>query len=148
MIVRRAKDIPSEDLGAKFGIKLGKTITWYVHREVGDERYGHNFAMRRIASEPGADTKPTPMHHHEYVEALYIISGRLLVKTPEQEEEAGPGDVVYTYCNEPHSTQPLGDDPLEFICVIDCRGDGANCDPELTTSVIKLDEELPKGNAN
>lgn len=106
---------------------VGITLRWLVHNQVGDESYGHRFAFRHFTVEPG---KSYPMHHHKYVEAVYILSGRVLFQTETEEVEMGPGDLVYTSREEPHALRALGDEPVTLVCCIDCVDGGENCTPQ------------------
>lgn len=103
----------------------GVTIQWLVHKGVGDERYGHRFAMRIYTLPPG---KMFPMHFHKYVEAVYVLSGRASFENEEEVREIGPGDVLYTFSDEPHGGVVIGDEPLRVLCCIDCV-DELTCDP-------------------
>lgn len=56
------------------------------------------------------------MHFHQYVEAVYVVSGRMEVKSKEDVCEMGTGDTFYTYVNEPHVIKTLGDEPCVTLC--------------------------------
>ena len=131
MIIVRGKDTEGKDWGEMVGHgHTGVKMKWLIHKEVGDDSYRHRFALRELTYEQ--DRKPTPMHRHEYVEALYIISGKLIFRSEREEVELGPGDVAYTAPNELHGTSPVkdkGGEPLRAICCIDCVDGGENCIP-------------------
>jgi mannose-6-phosphate isomerase-like protein (cupin superfamily) len=123
MIVVRGKDTESHDWGEKVsGEPIGVLMKWLIHNGVGDSSYGHQFALREITYKP--ERKPMPMHRHEYVEAVYVISGRTIFTSETGEVEVGPGDVVYGTKVIPNQKEPL-----HLICVIDCIDDGKNCVP-------------------
>lgn len=136
MIVVKRDDVEPKDVGEILNnpAMTGVTIQWLIHKGVGDERYGHDFALRRYRIPPG---KMFPMHFHKYVEAVYILSGRIQFEDEENAWECGPGDVIYTYEDEPHGATVLGDEYCEMVCCINCLGDGANCDPEKQAQIIK-----------
>ena len=141
MIVVRTKDAEVYDWGEKVsGEPIGVLMKWIIHNGVGDDSYGHRFALREITYKP--ERKPMPMHRHEYVEAVYVISGRVIFTTEKEEFEVGPGDVVYTARNEFHGTKviPNQKEPLHLICVIDCIDDGKNCVP-WSEGIIKIQGE-------
>ncbi len=97
-----------------------------VSRIIGKlERIG---AIREFTVD-GAKTKELPAHQHKYVEALYVLSGKIIIKGQNGEQEVGPGDVVYTYSNELHSARAVegSNEPMRFLCIIDCVGGGENC---------------------
>jgi len=128
MIVRNAENVAARDVGDALGTgKMGIKIQWLIHNEVGDSSYMHNFALRRFTFEPG---KSYPLHHHKYVEAVYILSGKGYFATDKERVEVGPGDVVYTASEEPHSLGVIGNESMILICCIDCVDGGGNCSPE------------------
>jgi len=128
VIVRKADNVEAKDVGDVLGTsKMGVKIQWLIHNGVGDSSYKHNFALRRFTFEPG---KSYPLHHHKYVEGVYILSGKGYFATEKERVEVGPGDVVYTASEEPHGLGAIGDKPLMFICCIDCVDGGENCSPE------------------
>ena len=125
MIVRRVNDIEPIDVSKLLNAPdMGIKLRWLVHNQVGDESYGHQFAFRHFTIEPG---KSYPMHHHKYVEAVYILSGKCAFRTETEEVKLEPGDLVYTSREEPHALIALGDDPLILTCCIDCMDGGENC---------------------
>jgi len=133
MIVRKAKEVEGKDWGEMVGIgPVGLIIKWMVHNEVGDERYGHRFAVREFTVDlDHGKTRELPAHQHKYAEALYILEGRIVFKGEDAEQEVGPGDVVYTFSNEMHSAKAAEGTKgkMKFICVIDCPDGGENCSP-------------------
>ena len=136
MIVRKVDEVEAMDVGEVLGTdKLGIRIQWLNHNDVGDSSYVHNFAMRRFTFDPGVSY---PLHHHKYVEAVHIISGRGYFENEEGRVEVGPGDVVYTASEEPHGIGNLGDEPFVMVCAIDCIDGGGNCSPK--SKAVKLNK--------
>jgi len=135
MIVIKGKEVEHRDVGKllKVPIMEGVTIQWLIHRGVGDERYGHHFATRLYTIPPG---KPFPMHFHKYVEAAHVLSGRATFESEGEVYELGPGDVLYTFPDEPHGGTVVGDEPLRILCCIDCLN-AIDCDPEKQAQAIK-----------
>lgn len=128
MIVRKADEIESKDVGSILGTsKMGIRIQWLIHNGVGDDSYKHNFALRRFTFEPG---KSYPLHHHKYVEGVYILSGKGYFATEKERVEIEPGDIVYTASEELHSLGAIGDEPMMLLCCIDCIDGGENCSAE------------------
>jgi len=104
MIVRKADEVEGKDVGDILGTsKMGIRIQWLIHNSVGDSSYKHRFALRRFTIEPG---KSYPLHHHTYVEGVYILSGKGYFENEKERIEVFPGDVVYTASEEPHG-KPL-----------------------------------------
>jgi len=136
MIVRKADEIEAKDIGDVLGTsKMGIRIQWLIHNLVGDDSYKHHFALRRFTFEPG---KSYPLHHHEYVEGVYILSGKGYFETEKERISVVPGDVVYTASDEPHGLGATGDEPLMLICCIDCLDGGDNCSPD--SKAVKVDK--------
>jgi quercetin dioxygenase-like cupin family protein len=130
MITRKGNDVERVDVGKPFGMPEGKMIIqWYFSRGTGDEKYHHNFAVRKYTLIPGLTETP-PFHYHKYVQAPFIISGRMRFETPDDSVEVGPGDEVIFAENEPHRAIAIGDEPVEMICIIDCPDGGDCCDPD------------------
>lgn len=128
MIIRKADDVEAKDVGDVLGTsKMGIKIQWLIHNGIGNSSYKHNFALRRFTFEPG---KSYPLHHHKYVEGVYVLSGKGYFATEKERIEVGPGDVVYTASEESHSLGAIGDEPLMIICCIDCIDGGRNCSPD------------------
>jgi len=136
MIIRKADEIEAKDIGDVLGSsKMGIRIQWLIHDSVGDDSYKHHFALRRFTFEPG---KSYPLHHHEYVEGVYILSGKGYFETEKERISVVPGDVVYTASDEPHGLGATGDEPLMLICCIDCLDGGDNCSPD--SKAVKVDK--------
>jgi len=131
MIVIRPDDIPGNDWGEMVGIgPIGLVIKWLIDNKTGDESYGHRFAIREFTIDlDKGKTRELPAHKHKYVEALYVLSGKIIFKGSDVEQVVGPGDVVYTYSNELHSARAAegATGKLRFLCVIDCIDGGDNC---------------------
>lgn len=139
MIIVRGEEVEAKDWGEMVGQgHIGLWMKWLIHKGVGDDSYRHRFALREITYEP--DRKPTPMHRHEYVEAFYVISGRVIFRSESEEVELKAGDVAYTAPNELHGTIPVknaDDEEFRAICCIDCVDGGENCIPWAKSINIK-----------
>ena len=139
MILRRLKDVEKIDVGKKFGHPDGAMlIQWIISNGVGDERYHHAYALRKYSRqpEPGLNLDQIPFHHHKYVQSPHILSGRMMFENGDgRKVEAGPGDTVYFYEDEPHRGIVLGDEPVELLCIIDCPDEGGDCIPDKPTNV-------------
>ena len=133
MILRRLKEVETQDVGKYFGLADGvHLVQWIVSKEVGDEGegYQHNFAVRKFTMKPGLTLEDTPFHHHLYEQCPHILKGRVMIENDQgQKYEVGPGDTVYLRSNEPHRVAVVGDETVELLCIIDCPGDGEDCYP-------------------
>lgn len=137
MIVRRLKDVEVMDVGKAFGLPEDvMLIQWIISNEVGDERYHHSYAVRKYTIQPGLPIEKIPFHNHKYVQSPHILSGRVICENDKGEKlEAGPGDTIYFYENEPHRVGIMGNEPAEFLCIIDCLDGGENCNPDKPTNI-------------
>lgn len=131
MILRKIEEVETQDVGKYFGLAEGvHLVQWLVSKEVGDEGYLHNFAVRKFTMKPGLRLEDTPFHHHLYEQCPHILKGRVLIENDQGVVcEAGPGDTVYIRSNEPHRVAVVGDEIVELICIIDCPGEGEDCYP-------------------
>ena len=136
MIVRKSDDVESKDVGTVLGdSEMGIKIQWLIHNGVGDSSYRHNFALRRFVLEPG---KAYPLHHHKYVEGVYVLSGKGYFESDKERIEVEAGDVIYTASDEPHGLGSIGKEPFILICCIDCIDGGENCSHE--SKAVKVSE--------
>jgi len=137
MIVRRLKDVEVMDVGKAFGLPEDvMLIQWIISNEVGDERYHHSYAVRKYTIQPGLPIEKIPFHNHKYVQSPHILSGRVICENDKGEIlEAGPGDTIYFYENEPHRVGIMGNEPAEVLCIIDCLDGGENCNPDKPTNI-------------
>jgi quercetin dioxygenase-like cupin family protein len=137
MIVRRIKEVESIDVGKSFGLPEGMMmIQWIFSNEVGDDRYHHRYAIRKYTLQPGLALEEIPFHNHKYVQSPYILSGKMILENDKNERfEAGPGDTIIFYENEAHRGTVLGNEPVEFLCIIDCPDSGEDCFPVQPESI-------------
>jgi len=133
MILRRINDVEFIDVGKPFGLpEKMYQIQWIFSNEVGDVKYRHSYAVRKYTMQPGLPLEVMPLHQHLYIQSPYILSGTMLFQNGEgQIVEANPGDTVVFYENEPHKGVVKGDKPVELLCIIDCPGEGTDCNPEI-----------------
>lgn len=140
MILRKIKDVETIDVGKPFGMPDGSMlIQWIVSNEVGDDRYRHRFAVRKYTIKP-VDPSAIPFHNHKYIQSLTVLRGRMAIESPDGNVEAGPGDSVYFYEDEPHKAVPVGDETVELLCIIDCPDGGENCFPEIPKDIGTKEE--------
>lgn len=136
MIIRKLNDVqefPVTQLvyqGETLSMQ-GVAIRWLTHNGVGDANYKHNFAMRYFTVKPNCTI---PAHDHEYVEGVFILTGKLKIVSGEEEAVVEPGDLLYVPSWEPHSLKCISEEDATFICCIDCLGDKGNCLPGIKTN--------------
>lgn len=103
------RDVPLEKFtgdGAK-----GAGIRWIIGKRDGAE----NFAMRMIELEPGGHS---PCHSHPGEHEIFVWRGRGELKTGGKNYTLEPGTAVFVPEGIEHQFRNLGDETLEFICVI------------------------------
>jgi quercetin dioxygenase-like cupin family protein len=125
MLIRKAPDVPAQTMdlpGAR-----GVTMRLMVGRDDG----APTFAMRLFAVEPGGHT---PQHSHNYEHEVMILAGRGQLVCGTGGNTIRPieeGDAVFVPANAVHQFRNVGDQPLQFLCMVptqfDC-GQGA-CAP-------------------
>lgn len=89
----------------------GTTIRWLINRDNG----ARTFAMRRFEVQPGGEI---PLHDHEADHEIYILSGKGLAFTKNQEIDIEQNMFLYVPPNEPHGYRNPGNETLVFLCVI------------------------------
>jgi quercetin dioxygenase-like cupin family protein len=137
MILRKIGDVEKLDVSKPFGLPDNMiVIQWIFSNEIGDEKYHHQHAVRKYTLQPGLPLELIPFHNHKYVQSPYILSGRMVFENGQGEKiEAGSGDTVIFFENEPHRGTVLGNEPVELLCIIDCPGAGNDCIPDLPSGI-------------
>lgn len=95
-----------EEAGAK-----GVTI-----RVVISEREGaDNFVMRVFTVEPGGHT---PLHTHKWEHEVFILKGGGAVVENGEDVPIKAGDVIFVPGEEEHQFKNVGNEEMQFICLI------------------------------
>jgi quercetin dioxygenase-like cupin family protein len=136
MIIRRANEVRELDVEKIVGVSgIKMTVKWMIDKNVGGEEYGHRFAVRYFTMAPGGEY---PMHKHHYVEAVFLITGKLAFADQSGNwVEIGPGDVVYTARWEEHALKNVGQETAAFICCIDCEPEGEPCEAPMMDTATR-----------
>jgi len=103
------RDVPQEAV-AEEGAK-GTRIRWLIGKGDG----ASNFAMRHFEVEPGGHS---PYHEHPWEHEVFVLKGRCRVTRGDEEALVGPGGVIFVPGGEEHNFENVGEDNLEFLCVI------------------------------
>ncbi|MBW6485012.1 MAG: cupin domain-containing protein [Syntrophobacterales bacterium] len=81
-----------------------------------------DYGLRFFTVGPGGEV---PIHSHSYYQTTYVLSGRLLVVSYDENDKAtgekvlGPHDFVYLPTLEPHSMKNASDtEECTFLCSI------------------------------
>jgi transcriptional regulator with XRE-family HTH domain len=78
------------------------------------DRALHSYLAEFEPTEPG-DTK---LHQHPAIEFLYVLSGRLELRTAEDAHELAGGDAIYFDCTVPHGYRKLGSERTRALVVV------------------------------
>jgi quercetin dioxygenase-like cupin family protein len=85
------------------------TVRYLLHAGVGARR----IQLRLFTAEPEGYT---PLERHEHEHEVYVLRGRILVKSKDKEAVVGPGDAIFIASMEPHQLLNIGEEPAEFLC--------------------------------
>jgi len=86
---------------------------------------GPNFVMRVFTLRPGGHT---PEHTHPWEHQVYVLSGKARISGASVTDLA-PGDAVYVPPDEAHSFANVGNDDVQFICIVPRSAGGGGCGP-------------------
>jgi transcriptional regulator with XRE-family HTH domain len=64
------------------------------------------------------ESEDTRLHEHPGIEFLYVLSGRLALRTGEDEHELGEGDAVYFDSSVPHGYRRIGSRRTTALVVV------------------------------
>jgi quercetin dioxygenase-like cupin family protein len=125
MLIRRPEEVEAQPMSMPGA--SGVRMRLMVGRSDG----APTFAMRLFEVEPGGHT---PQHSHNYEHEVLVLGGRGQVLGGVGGSTWRPiraGDVIFIPANETHQFKNIGDQPLQFMCLVpthfDC-GNGA-CQP-------------------
>ena len=76
---------------------------------------GPNFAMRRFRMEPGGGM---PNHTNTVEHEQYVLAGQARIGIGGEEYTVKAGDVIFIPAGVPHWYLNIGEDRLEFLCMI------------------------------
>ena len=102
------RSVEAKDVG-KGTFKL--TVRWLITKEMGAE----NFAMRLFEMEPEGHS---PLHSHAWEHEVFVLEGRGVVVSGEEERNFGPGDVIFIPPEERHQFKNNGSKTVKFLCLI------------------------------
>lgn len=79
----------------------------------------NDYVMRIFKLLPGGNT---PKHTHEWPHINYIIKGKGVLYLDGKENEICGGSYAFVPGNELHQFRNLGEEDLEFICIVPTAG--------------------------
>ena len=71
-----------------------------------------------LAEFESTEAEDTKHHQHPSIEFLYVLSGRLELRTAEDAHELADGDAVYFDCTVPHGYRKLGSKRTRALVVV------------------------------
>jgi mannose-6-phosphate isomerase-like protein (cupin superfamily) len=94
--------------------------SWYVNNraviKASAAQTGGAFGLLEMHVAPGHGP---PLHvHHREDEGLWVLEGRLLVRTGDREVTAGPGAFIYTPRGVPHTFRVEGPTPPRLLVLV------------------------------
>lgn len=88
----------------------------YIQVLVGPDEDAPNFFLRKFTLEPGGYI---PLHRHATIEhEQYVLRGRMRLVLDGEAREVGAGDAVFIPAGVAHSYANVGDEPVEFLCIV------------------------------
>jgi len=82
---------------------------------IGSDEHAPNFHVRYFAVQPEGHTS---LDQHAHDHGVYILHGRGILRLGDEQQEIGPGDVIYISGNEIHQFFALEAEPLGFLCIV------------------------------
>ncbi len=87
---------------------------------IGPKDNSPTFAMRLFTLKPGAST---PYHSHDWEHEVFVVDGKIKVKSTDGETVVEKGAFIFVQPNEEHQFINIGDKLAHFICVVPNRGE-------------------------
>ena len=115
VMVGKSREIPAVRLDD------GKVVRGATKRVlIGPEQGAPNFVMRLFTLDEGGHS---PRHTHAWEHEIYVLSGKGMAVSAEEETAIAAGDFIYIPPNELHQLQNADSEPLEFLCLIPRSGE-------------------------
>lgn len=126
MEIQNASDVAAKkiDVFPYKGVPLKvKEVTIRWLSQAGQDQGSPEYGLRFFSVGPGGEI---PIHNHFYVQTMYMLSGRLLVRSHDpvtdvktKERLVGPNDYIFVPSMEPHSmSNPSDAEEATFLCCI------------------------------
>jgi quercetin dioxygenase-like cupin family protein len=88
---------------------------------LGAEHGMPHFSMRHFVVEPGGHT---PRHRHDYEHQVVVLGGHGEAEHAGETVTFSKHDVMYVEAGAIHQFRNLGDEPMEFLCLVPRERDG------------------------
>lgn len=122
--------IHNTDTTAAQAMEMDGAVGVSMRLMIGRDDGAPGFAMRHFTVEVDGHT---PLHRHNYEHEVYVLAGKGLVKSGDTQRPIGPGSAVFITANELHQFRNVGDDVLQFVCMVpvqfDCGGGQCQATP-------------------
>ena len=106
-LIRDAKDIEYEDVGAADGLRKGVLIN--------EDHGAANLAIRRFTLASGGEV---PKHTNEIEHEQYVLAGEYTVGIGDEEYEVSAGDPLFIPAGTVHWYRNESDEEGAFICAV------------------------------
>lgn len=103
------KSIPQEEVTEEGA--SGARVRWLITKKDGAEK----FSMRHFEIEPAGCSS---LHRHSHEHEVFVLKGKCGVTCDGRREILGAGGVVLVPPDSLHQFKNLGNDTLEFLCMI------------------------------
>jgi quercetin dioxygenase-like cupin family protein len=87
---------------------------------IGEKDGAPGFTMRLFTLQPGAST---PYHNHSWEHEVFVLEGKLKIRSKNGEEVIESGSFVFVEPDEEHQFVNIDDGPSSFICVVPNYGE-------------------------
>ncbi len=109
-VIKRIEEVLAQD------VSDGKDVVGVTKRLLlGPQEGAPTFAVRLFSVAPGGHT---PAHTHPYEHGVIVLRGRGEVLAKHGASPVGPGTVVFVRPGEFHGFRNLGQENLEFLCIV------------------------------
>ena len=106
-----------QDVAAKpYGQGIEKRVM------IGPRQGAPTFVMRIFDLPPGASS---PYHTHDWEHEVYVLAGRGVVVSKEEEIPVAPETAILVPPHEEHCLRNTGSDTFRFMCLVPLRGEDA-----------------------
>ena len=111
-VIKKVSEVKAEDV-TMYNSK-GVKIQWLISVEDG----APNFAMRKFTMDVGGVIGE---HSHWYEHEIYMLRGKCLINIDGKEYVVEKDQVMYIPPYVKHSYKNIGEEPVEFLCIIPLR---------------------------
>ncbi len=100
-------------------VTVGDTVHTYIQWLITKDQGAENYAMRFFTIKPKGKIS---RHSHPWEHEIYMLHGTCKIGAGEEEVIAKEGNFLYIEPDVPHWYENVGDDDVQFICIIPMKG--------------------------